>query len=151
MRQLRMPLRADPVAPKSPPPTGEGHRLVEWARSVCGSAQACLLVSMEGVVIAVSEPAARLLGPTARPGVAVEECWHELSLQAGEAPPPTSLLSRTMRTGSPAHSVLSLGLPTGPSAVQVMAAPLQVAGSDAVALLAFLWPMASHGSTVRIP
>jgi hypothetical protein len=155
MRQLRMPLRVDapsPAArPTTPPPDSGG--VVQWAASVRGSAQACLLVSMDGVVIAVSEPAQRLLGAGARPGVAVEECWRELSMQVGEPPPQTSLLSRTISTGSPAHSVLSLDLPAGPTTMQVMAAPLQVAGVPAVALLAFLWPMATQSgySSVRVP
>ena len=153
MRQLRLPLLAassDPALADPPTPTPDGRGLLHWAAAVRGCAQSCLLVSMDGAVIAVSDAAAKLLGADCRPGVPVQDCWHELSLQAGEAPPKTSLLSRTMTTGSAAHSVLSLELPRGPATLQVMVAPLQVAGPDPVALLAFLWPLASSNGAANV-
>lgn len=148
MRQLRIALVAAPQDSDD----ADGGRLLRWATCVRRSAQPCLLLSVEDVLIDISEPAQGLLGTAARPGAPLARWWHEMSWQAGEAAPQPSLLSRTLATGSPAHSVVVLGLPSGPATVQVVAAPLQSRGATAEALLAFLWLMSPRSEpVVRVP
>lgn len=140
MRQLRMALLAAPQDPND----ASGGGLPRWAACVRRSAQPCLLLSVEDVLIDISEPARRLLGAAARPGAPLADCWHELSMQSGQGVPRSSLLSRSLACGSPAHSVLRLALASGPATVQVVAAPLQDSGARAEALLAFFWLMSTH-------
>jgi hypothetical protein len=144
-RELRIPLQASAPLPRRP------AGVVAWSSAVGDSAQPCVLMSTDGVLIVASEPAARMLGPSARPGVGVETWWHELSLHAGDAPSRASMLGRAIAIGSPAHSVLVLDLPDGPTTVQVMAAPLHAGEGRVSALLAFFWPMSSSATAVPVP
>src|SRR5205823_11886274 len=71
VRQLRMPLQWTPARPSA---TGG---LVDWANAVRASRQVCLLLGVDGHLVAISEPARALLGDTARPGMSETSWWVE--------------------------------------------------------------------------
>ena len=137
MRQLHMPLqRVD--TPVSAAPGG----LVDWANCVRGSRQACLLVGIDGHLIALSETARACFGDAARPGVAETMWWLEEFPQSPAPAFERSLLARAAASGAPGHSVVQLRLRDAIVMVQVLVAPLETTGRTD-ALLVFIRPVAA--------
>jgi PAS domain-containing protein len=134
VRQLRIPLQAG-IEPRA------GGQLAEWAHAVRTSPQACLLTGIDGALIALSEEARRLLGPTARPGLPHAHWWQERFPHSSTPEREQSLLSRTAASGAPAHSVIQLLLGEKAAMVQVIIAPLEDDIGVAEALLVFIRPV----------
>ncbi|HET7530339.1 MAG TPA: PAS domain-containing protein [Mycobacteriales bacterium] len=136
MRELHMPLQRQVGRPR----TGPGE-LAEWAKRVRRTQQPCLLVGIDGALVAISETARGLLGPNARPGMPESSWWLE---QFPHAPTPSrerSLLARAAASGTAAHSVVQLLLDDVAVTMQVLVAPLETTSSDTDALLVFLRPV----------
>jgi len=137
VRQLRMPLQWTPARPSA---TGG---LVDWANAVRASRQVCLLLGVDGHLVAISEPARALLGDTARPGMSETSWWVEDFPYSPSPRQERSLLARAAASGAPGHSVIQLRLGDTVTMVQVLVAPLETMSSEADALLVFVRPVAA--------
>jgi hypothetical protein len=136
VRELHIPLHH----PDSRPRDGAGE-LSSWARCVQQAHQPCLLVAIDGNLVAISDSARSLLGPLARPGLPETSWWREKFLYAPTPSNERSLIARAAASGTAAHSVVQLVLDDVPVTVQVLVAPLETAGIVAEALLVFLRPV----------
>jgi hypothetical protein len=132
-----MPLQRRRQAVPLPAP-GE---LGDWAQSVRRTRQPCLLVGVDGALVAISATARDLLGEDARPGMPETTWWRE---QFPFSPTPVaerSLLARAAASGTAAHSVVQLVLDDVPVTMQVLVAPLETTGPTTDALLVFVRPV----------
>lgn len=139
MRQLRIPLQWD-SRPRA------GGQLASWAHAVRGSRQACLLVGVDGALIALSAGAQALLGQDARPGLPQSGWWQEVFAQSANPQTEHSLLARAAASGTPAHSVIQLVIRDRPTMVQVLVAPVDEEAGAGEALLVFLRPVGETAS-----
>jgi PAS fold len=136
VRQLHMPLVRNDALPRTAP-----AELVDWGRCVRGTRQACLLVGVDGALVAISPPALGMLGPAARPGMPETQWWLEQFPHSAAPSQERSLLSRAAASGTAAHSVVPLLLDEVPVTVQVLVAPLATRGGAIDALLVFVQPV----------
>jgi len=151
VRQLRMPLQS--AAPRqgldaqasydADPQATEPGELMDWARCVRRTSLACLLVGIDGHLIAISEAARDMLGDNARPGLSETTWWLEEFPHSQAPARERSLLARAAASGTPGHSVVQLHLPDGMAMVQVLVAPLETTGAATDALLVFVRPVAA--------
>jgi hypothetical protein len=139
VRQLRIPLQRD-IRPRA------GGQLADWAHAVRGSSQACLLVGIDGALIALSAGSRALLGRDARPGLPQSGWWQEVFTQSANPQSEHSLLARAAASGTPAHSVIQLVVEGRPAMVQVLVAPVDDAAGASEALLVFLRPVGESAS-----
>jgi hypothetical protein len=131
-----MPLQRRDARPRTAP--GE---LAEWAQCVRRTRQPCLLVGIEGALIAISATARNLLGDDARPGLPESAWWIEQFPFSSTPVQERSLISRATASGTAAHSVVQLVLDDVPVTMQVLVAPLETTGAGTDALLVFLRPV----------
>jgi hypothetical protein len=131
-----MPLQRRDARPRTAP--GE---LAEWAQCVRRTRQPCLLVGIEGALIAISATARNLLGDDARPGLPESAWWIEQFPFSSTPVRERSLISRATASGTAAHSVVQLVLDDVPVTMQVLVAPLETTGAGTDALLVFLRPV----------
>lgn len=137
MRELHMPLQRRREAAPLPAP-GE---LGDWAQCVRRTRQPCLLVGLDGGLVAISATARDLLGENARPGMPEGVWWREQFPFSTVPVAERSLLARAAASGTAAHSVVQLILDDVPVTMQVLVAPLETTGAGADALLVFLRPV----------
>jgi len=131
-----MPLQRPDTRPRTAP--GE---LADWAQCVRRTRQPCLLVGIDGQMIAISASARTLLGDAARPGMPESSWWVEQFPFSTAPVQERSLLSRATASGTAAHSVVQLVLDEVPVTMQVLVAPLETTGAGTDALLVFLRPV----------
>ena len=124
-----------------PMPLPEPVELSEWAQCVRRTRQPCLLVGVDGALIAISATARDLLGENARPGMPESSWWREKYPFAPAPVAERSLLARAAASGTAAHSVVPLILDDVAVTMQVLVAPLETTGLSADALLVFLRPV----------
>jgi hypothetical protein len=136
VRQLQMPLQRRDARPR----TGPGE-LSEWAQCVRRTRQPCLLLGIDGALMAISATARDLLGDAARPGMPENSWWLEQFPFSSSPGQERSLLSRATASGTAAHSVVQLMLDDVPVTMQVLVAPLETTGAGTDALLVFLRPV----------
>ena len=132
-----MPLQRRLTAMPSPAP-GE---LADWAQCVRSTRQPCLLLGVDGALVAISATARDLLGEAARPGMPESNWWREKFPFSAVPVAERSLLARAAASGTAAHSVVQLILDDVPVTMQVLVAPLETAGTSTDALLVFLRPV----------
>jgi hypothetical protein len=125
---------------ESRPHTGSGE-LVDWAQCVRRTRQPCLLVGLDGGLVAISATARDLLGEAARPGMAESTWWLEQFPHSATPGSERSLIARAAASGTAAHSVVQLLLDDVPVTMQVLVAPLETNGPETDALLVFLRPV----------
>jgi hypothetical protein len=131
-----MPLQRRDDRPRTAP--GE---LAEWAQCVRRTRQPCLLVGIDGALVAISASARTLLGDAARPGLPESTWWVEQYAFSATPAQERSLISRATASGTAAHSVVQLMLDEVPVTMQVLVAPLETTGAGTDALLIFLRPV----------
>jgi len=131
-----MPLARRDARPRTAP--GE---LADWAQCVRRTRQPCLLVGIDGQLVAISASARNLLGDGARPGMPESMWWVEQFPFSAMPVQERSLISRATASGTAAHSVVQLVLDEVPVTMQVLVAPLETTGSGTDALLVFLRPV----------
>jgi hypothetical protein len=131
-----MPLQRRDSRPRTAP--GE---LADWAQCVRRTRQPCLLVGIDGVLMAISATARDLLGDAARPGRPERTWWIEQFPFSATPVQERSLISRATASGTAAHSVVQLMLDEVPVTMQVLLAPLETTGAGTDALLVFLRPV----------
>jgi hypothetical protein len=136
VRQLQMPLQRRDTRLR----TGPGE-LTDWATCVRRTRQPCLLLGLDGGLVAISATARDLLGDTARPGMPESSWWVEQYAFSSSPGQERSLLSRATASGTAAHSVVQLILDDVPVTMQVLVAPLETTGAGTDALLVFLRPV----------
>ena len=136
MRQLHMPLQRRDARPR----TGPGE-LADWGQCVRRTRQPCLLIGIDGRIVAISATARDLLGDDARPGMPESSWWTEQYPFSSTPGQERSLLSRATASGTAAHSVVQLILDDVPVTMQVLVAPLETGGAGTDALLVFLRPV----------
>ena len=115
--------------------------LADWAQCVRRTRQPCLLMGVDGALVAISGTARDLLGESARPGMPESSWWRERFPFSGVPVAERSLLARAAASGTAAHSVVQLILDDVPVTMQVLVAPLETTGVNADALLVFLRPV----------
>lgn len=115
--------------------------LADWAQCVRRARQPCVLVGIDGALVAISATARDLLGDAARPGMPEKAWWREQFPFATTPDAERSLLARAAASGTAAHSVVPLVLDDVPVTMQVLVAPLETAGPTTDALLVFLRPV----------
>jgi hypothetical protein len=115
--------------------------LAEWAQCVRRTRQPCLLVGLDGALVAISASARDLLGDAARPGMPETSWWREQFPFSAVPIAERSLLARAAASGTAAHSVVQLILDDVPVTMQVLVAPLETSGPKTDALLVFLRPV----------
>ena len=131
-----MPLQRRDARPRTAP--GE---LADWAQCVRRTRQPCLLVGIDGHLVAISASARNLLGDAARPGMPEAMWWVEQFPFSTDPVHERSLISRATASGTAAHSVVQLVLDEVPVTMQVLLAPLETTGAGTDALLVFLRPV----------
>ena len=115
--------------------------LEDWAQCVRRTRQPCVLVGVDGALIAMSASARELLGDAARPGMPESAWWREQFPFSSIPMAERSLLARAAASGTAAHSVVQLILDDVPVTMQVLVAPLETTDQGADALLVFLRPV----------
>src|SRR5947208_15338285 len=105
VRELHMPLQRRDARPRTAP--GE---LADWAQCVRRTRQPCLLVGIDGHLVAISASARTLLGDAARPGMPESAWWVEQYAFSSTPAADRSLISRATASGTAAHSVVQLVL-----------------------------------------
>jgi hypothetical protein len=136
VRELHMPLQRRDARLRTAP--GE---LADWAQCVRRTRQPCLLVGIDGQLVAISASARTLLGDAARPGMPETMWWTEQFPFSATPAQERSLISRATASGTAAHSVVQLMLDDVPVTMQVLVAPLETTGAGTDALLVFLRPV----------
>jgi hypothetical protein len=136
VRVLHMPLQRQEKRPRTP-----DNELSVWARCVRRTRQPCLLLGIDGALVAISSTARDLLGEEARPGMPETAWWRERFPHSATPDHDRSLLSRAAASGTAAHSVVQLVLDDVPVTMQVLVAPLETIGPTADALLVFVRPV----------
>lgn len=124
-----------------PIPLPTPGELADWAQCVRRTRQPCLLVDVDGALVAISATARDLLGEAARPGMPESAWWRERFPFSAVPVAERSLLARAAASGTAAHSVVQLLLDDVPVTMQVLVAPLETVGASADALLVFLRPV----------
>jgi hypothetical protein len=115
--------------------------LSEWAQCVRRTRQPCLLIGVDGALVAISATARGLLGDAARPGMPETSWWREQFPFSTAPVAERSLIARATASGTAAHSVVQLILDDVPVTMQVLVAPLETTGAGTDALLVFLRPV----------
>ena len=136
MRELHLPLRRQAATPR----TASGG-LGTWAECIRSTKQPCLLMALDGNLIAISASARDLLGEDARPGLPERRWWREQFRHSPSPAQERSLLARAAASGDAAHSVVQLLLDDVPVTIQVLVAPLETTGAGTNALVVFLRPV----------